>query len=76
MWTAKFWKDTSERCVGTSAQYYVGIISANQAADWLDVPKVSWSLLFVGMGVAASVCLAKCLVAATHGDPTNASLVK
>lgn len=76
MWSLKFLKDTTERCIGTAAQYYIGIVTANQAADWLDVPKVSWSLLFMGMGVAASVCLAKCLVAATQGDPTSASLVK
>lgn len=76
MWTLTFWKDTLERCIATAAQFYVGSMSANEAADWLNVPKAKISLLLVGMGIAASLCLAKCLVASKFGDPTDASLLK
>lgn len=76
MWTLTFWKDTTERCVGTSCQVYIALIGTNQAADYLNRPKIQWDMIFMTMGIAASVCLAKCLVASTRGDPTNASFIK
>ena len=70
MWTKRFWADTAERVLATTAAVAISSVSVT-AAGALD-----WRAAAVLTGTTALITLLKCLAASRKGDPTSASLVE
>lgn len=70
MWTAKFWKDLTERVLATIA----GSVLALLTADGVFSVDIGWKQLLLVAALAGAVSLLKGFVATLRGDPTSASL--
>lgn len=73
MWSAKFWRDLTERVVASAAG---GALAVLVPGELTGDGSVSWQAVLLGAGVAALVSLLKGLIAAQKGDPSSASLVQ
>jgi r1t holin len=73
MWTAKFWKDLTERMIASAAGGALAVIGAGELTG---DGSVSWQAMLLGAGVAALVSFLKGLIASQKGDATSASLVQ
>lgn len=69
MWTARFWKSTSERVIGTAAATAIPTFVGTSV----------WGIDYqVALGITASASIVtalKCIVAATLGDKGTPSLI-
>lgn len=71
MWTAKFWKDATERVLATVIVVFLAVAGGTQVASEVNWEIVSWTTGLAGLGT-----FLKCLLASRKGDPTSASLVE
>jgi hypothetical protein len=71
MFTKKFWMDTVERVVSTTAQAAAGAIGTTAVIQGVD-----WRVVGGTAATAALLSLLKALYASRRGDPNSASLVE
>jgi hypothetical protein len=73
MWTAKFWKDLTERVIASAAG---GALAVLIPGELTGDHSASWQAVLIGAGVAAAVSFLKGLIASQKGDASSASLVQ
>lgn len=73
MWSAKFWRDLTERVIASAAG---GALAVLVGGETTGDGSVGWQAILLGAGVAAAVSFLKGLIAAQKGDRTSASLVE
>lgn len=71
MWTATFWRQTTERAVKTAAQAALAFFVVGQT----DLLAVDWTVVASGAGVAAIASVLTSLASAPFGPEGSPSLV-